>query len=398
MPDTVDEAGGRSGNRPVLTPDHAVLSDRGHLAESEVPVTTTRGGGGVAHKTPAVRCRADYDSQQIVGYVNPVGDELDAHTRVGESSARQSWRAGGYRSHRVEDVSDSPPACVEAATRLVRVGIAVTKRHNDVALSAQGDEWEGIRQFGSQSHHGDNAGAEQRLEEIQVRWDEPLDRVRPSAERRQERPLEVHAEHASAIGLPAAQFGDPPCRRACAGNFAADEGWLVGEDTVPGERLAQARELIDRRDESVDAQVTVYLQVYEAGNCYAALASRKPDRGNGSAVDGDVAGNEASVLEKGGYAEAAQVRRAAPGTTFVGAPSGVGCLKGRTQPTAAGIEELGRLIGTQGRGGDNARDLGSPPARFECCRLPAPATFRPPRTRSGSPCPSACRWSAGRQP
>lgn len=88
----VQKLGSRAGNCPVRAPDDTVLGDHAHLAQNKLPVTETRGSGGVAHQGPAARCRGQHHAEHVVGEVDLVGDDLDCHPRVCQSRPRQSGR------------------------------------------------------------------------------------------------------------------------------------------------------------------------------------------------------------------------------------------------------------------------------------------------------------------
>ena len=148
-------------------------------------------------------------------------------------------------------------------------------RDDDSARVQQVDQLERAVQLGRKRHLRDRACSEQALEECGVRVAAGVDRVGAEAERREERPLEMDADHARPDRL-ARDLGER-CHEMLLGR--RDHRRLEGRDAVLEQHLAGAAVPGRIGAREVDAAEAVHLQVDEAGDrdpAAAAAVRRRP--------------------------------------------------------------------------------------------------------------------------
>ena len=166
-------------------------------------------------------------------------------------------------------------AAVEGARGLLGRRVGVAAGGDDSARVQEVDQLERAVELGRERHLRDRACSEQALEECGVRVAAGVDRVGAEAERREERALEMGADHARPDRL-ARDLGER-CDEVLLGR--GDQRRLEGGDAVLEQRLAGAPVPGRVGAREVDAAEAVHLQVDEARDrdpAAAAAVRRRP--------------------------------------------------------------------------------------------------------------------------
>ena len=229
--------------------------------------------------------------------MDPVEDDLDEDVVAHERGADDPGLAVIERPHRVEEMRDHARAAVERRGRLLRRRVAVPARDGDAARDEVVDQLERAGQLRRQRHHPHRPRGEQPLEQRSVGIAPAVRRMRAEPPRREERPLEVHAEDARArpdhAGTSASAASKSVLRRR-------DQRRQERRHARLEQRLAGLAVTVAVRLEEVDAAETVHLHVDEAGHRdAAAVRAAQPDARDAAVDDLDVAGNETPADERG---------------------------------------------------------------------------------------------------
>jgi len=197
--------------------------------------------------------------------------------------------------HRVEEVGDRARPAGEGRARLGCRRVRVAAGDGDPPAPQEVDQLERPRQLRGERHVDDRPGADQPLEQRRVGIAPSRCGVAAQPLGREERPLEMRAEHArrGAVLRNLAQRRDELFlgRR--------DEGRLIGGDTRAQQRLADAPVALGVSGEEVDADEAVHLKVDEAGRRDPApVPAVEPASDDPPIRDLDVAGNELAAEQR----------------------------------------------------------------------------------------------------
>ena len=270
----------------------------------------------------------------------PVQDHLNDDVVAYQRAAGDPRVAVRKRPHRVEDVRDRSDACVERPRGLPGGRIRVADGHDDAALLQDVDELERAVELRGERHLGDRSRAEEPAEKRRI--GRPASRLGMNAEplARDERPLEVGAEHTRAdrFSRNLLQGGDELVLRG--GDERRLEGRHAGlEQSLAGAPVAPA---IGGRE--VDAAEAVDVQVDEAGNRDSATGPCEGHGGDMAVVDVDVTRDEDALDDRRFDAE--PHGRSSAARTTPPAPAS------RARAASASVPDRSDTIAT----------LGSPPA------------------------------------
>ncbi len=268
----------RRASRPRASARRRARPRRRSRRAGTCPAARTGGRDRVGdQRDPAGRAGPD-EPDGLVGEVVAVDDHLHEDVRPGQRRAGDARVARAERPHRVEDVRHAPtrrgrsPRCASAAVAFVWPAETAMPRSRSRAISASAAPGSS----GASVISVTRPRVEQPVEQRDVRVAPVLERVRARPLGREERALEVGAEHARAAARPRAGARAAPRRSSLSGR--GDERRLVRRHAGEQQRLAGARVVLGRRGEEVDSAVAVHLHVDEAGDRDpAARGGREPD-------------------------------------------------------------------------------------------------------------------------
>ena len=189
----------RAGEHAVVARRHAVRPPRprSRRADTSPAPSPAPAIASVTSASAAAGGRPD-ELHRVVREVVAVDDHLHEDVTPRERDADDARIARAARAHRVEQVRDGGDAELERCVRLGGGRVRVARRDDDAARAAAGDQRVGARQLRRERQLGDAAGVEQPVEQREIRVAPMLERMRAEALGREERALEVRADHARA--------------------------------------------------------------------------------------------------------------------------------------------------------------------------------------------------------
>jgi hypothetical protein len=185
-----------AGENAVPAAGNAVPDLHVHVPQPIAAVADARSRDRVRDERDAATGRAPNDASRFLGDVVTVEDHLDDHVVACKRGPGNTRVAVPERPHRVEEVRHRCRAAVEGEGGLLCRRVRVAAGGDDSARVQQVDQLERAVQLGRKRHLRDRACSEQALQECGVRVAAGVDRVGAEAERREERPLEMGADHA----------------------------------------------------------------------------------------------------------------------------------------------------------------------------------------------------------
>ena len=273
----------RAGQGAVGAARRLAVAGRQHdrlAAEQVLARRHARARGGVGDQADPARARPRTRPAQATGaHMVQVGDQAAGQPGVGQRLADHARLPVVQRALRVEQVGDHPgaPAPAAAATWPAVASLCPTLTstpgrgqladggHPAVHLRRQRDQPEHALPRSQQLTDGRRAGR-----------DDPVRVVRTAPGGRDERPLQVHAEHPrAAVRQPPGEPGRAAQRRGRARQRGAVTN--VGRNAVhPGLRQARGhrRPAVRVRGHQLDAEVPVDLEVHQARDEHPGVSAR----------------------------------------------------------------------------------------------------------------------------
>ena len=257
-----------AGDRAVGPAGQAERVDRDLLAAEVVRPRRHAGGrDGVGDQHDPARRRREREPADRCGDVVQVGDQPAGQPRVGQALPDHPGFPVVQRAHGVEQVGDQPGAGVRGGLGLLGGGVAVPDADQHAGVDQAADRGQRTGPLGRQRVHPQQPGRglDQRLDRLRGGVAQQRRVVRAVPGGRQERTLDVHAEHPGAAEV-GGQRGRPAQARDEIRHRGGDERRHERGDAglrQPGGHLGPAGRV---GGDEVDPEAAVDLHVDQAGN------------------------------------------------------------------------------------------------------------------------------------